>query len=88
MSKADDWFGIKPTIAVIIDLIFTLGYDLLDFLKSKKSNVFSIISFASVLLTGIIGLLQLPKEYVAVKEAFIPSLLGSLFLFQHLRVIH
>jgi hypothetical protein len=30
----------------------------------------------SVLLTGVIGLLQLPKEYVAIKEALVPSLIG------------
>jgi intracellular septation protein A len=76
MSKADDWFGIEPTPALIVALAFPFGYGLLDFMKSKKCNVFSVVGFASILLTGIIGLLQLPKEYVAIKEAFIPSLLG------------
>ncbi|MDR2807088.1 MAG: hypothetical protein LBB11_02945 [Puniceicoccales bacterium] len=76
MAKADDWFGITPTTALMIALMFPLGYGLLDFIKAKKCNIFSIIGFGSVLLTGIIGLLHLPKEYVAIKEAFIPSILG------------
>ncbi|MDR1435319.1 MAG: hypothetical protein LBI77_02850 [Puniceicoccales bacterium] len=76
MSKADDWLGIKPTLALIIALLFPFTYGLLDFIKSKKCNVFSIVGFFSVSLTGIIGLLQLPKEYIAIKEAFMPALLG------------
>jgi intracellular septation protein A len=76
MSKADDWFGISPTAALVIALLFPIGYGLFDFARSRKCNVFSIIGFASVLLTGIIGLMQLPKEYVAIKEALVPSLIG------------
>ncbi|MDR1906803.1 MAG: hypothetical protein LBQ03_01105 [Puniceicoccales bacterium] len=76
MSKADDWFGVSPTLALIIALLFPIGYGLLDFIKSRKYNVFSIIGFVSILLTGVIGLLQLPKEYIAIKEALVPSLIG------------
>ncbi|MDR1366736.1 MAG: hypothetical protein LBJ13_02390 [Puniceicoccales bacterium] len=76
MSKADDWFGLSPTIALIIALLFPIGYGLLDFIKSRKCNIFSIIGFVSIFLTGIIGLLQLPKEYIAIKEALVPSLIG------------
>jgi intracellular septation protein A len=76
MSKADDWFEISPKAALIIALMFPLGYGVLDFVKSKKFNIFSIIGFVSTFLTGIIGLLQLSKEYIAIKEAFMPSILG------------
>lgn len=76
MSKADEWFSLSPTIALIIALLFPIGYGLLDFIKSRKCNIFSIIGFVSIFLTGIIGLLQLPKEYIAIKEALVPSLIG------------
>jgi intracellular septation protein A len=76
MAKADEWFGIEPTMALLIALIFPLGYGLMDFIKSKKYNVFSIVGFVSILLTGVIGLLQLPKEYIAIKEALVPSIIG------------
>lgn len=76
MSKADDWFGLSPAVALIIALFFPIGYGLLDFVRSRKCNIFSVIGFVSILLTGVIGLLQLPKEYVAIKEALVPSLIG------------
>ncbi|MDR2372260.1 MAG: hypothetical protein LBD60_03885 [Puniceicoccales bacterium] len=76
MSKADDWLGLSPAVALIIALFFPIGYGLLDFVRSRKCNIFSVIGFVSILLTGVIGLLQLPKEYVAIKEALVPSLIG------------
>ncbi|MDR0590877.1 MAG: hypothetical protein LBG09_03475 [Puniceicoccales bacterium] len=76
MAKADDWFGASPTVALLIALAFPLGYGVMDFIKARRCNVFSVIGFASVLLTGVIGLLQLPKEYIAIKEALMPSLIG------------
>lgn len=76
MSKADDWFGVEPATALIVALIFPISHGCWDFFKEKRCNVFSIVGFFSVLLTGIIGLLQLPKEYVAIKEAAVPLILG------------
>lgn len=76
MSKADDWFGISPKLALVIALFFPMGYGLLDFVKTRRCNIFSVIGFVSILLTGTIGLLNLPKEYIAIKEAFVPSLIG------------
>jgi intracellular septation protein A len=76
MSKGDDWLGLSPAIALIIALFFPIGYGLLDFIRSRKCNIFSIIGFVSVLLTGVFGLLQLPKEYIAIKEALVPAMIG------------
>jgi hypothetical protein len=76
MAKADDWLGIDPLIALVIALLFPLSYGLIDFIRSKRCNIFSVVGFLSILLTGAIGLLRLPQEYIAIKEAFIPSLLG------------
>jgi intracellular septation protein A len=76
MAKADEWFGVSPTLALLIALAFPLGYGLVDFIRARKCNVFSVVGFGSVLLTGVIGLLQLPKEYIAIKEALVPALIG------------
>lgn len=80
MSKAGDWFGLNPQIALVLALTFPLGYGIVDFCHSKRCNIFSIIGFISVLLTGVIGLLKLPTEYIAIKEALLPLLLGMVVL--------
>ena len=51
-------------------------YGLYDILIRKKTNFISILGFVSVLISGIIGVWQLPTEYVAYKEASIPFLIG------------
>ena len=76
LSKGDDWFGFSPTANLIIALAFPLGYGVVDLVMRKKFNLFSILGFVSVLLTGGIGLLKLPNEWIAIKEAAIPLLLG------------
>ncbi|MDR2735853.1 MAG: hypothetical protein LBB20_03425 [Puniceicoccales bacterium] len=76
MSKADDWLDITPLLALLIALGFPIVYGIVDFAKSKKYNTFSIMGFVSIFLTGGIGLLQLPKEWIAIKEAAVPLILG------------
>ena len=78
MSKADDWLGLSPALALVIALVFPIGYGVRDFWINKKFNIFSAIGFSSILLTGTIGLLHLPKEYIAIKEAAVPLVLGSI----------
>ena len=39
-------------------------------------NGFSVLGIVSVILTGGISLLKLPAEYIAIKEATIPALIG------------
>lgn len=80
MSKADDWLNVTPATALIVALVFPVGYGVHDFLKNRKFNIFSIIGFASILLTGTIGLMHLPKEYIAIKEALVPLILGAVVL--------
>jgi hypothetical protein len=49
---------------------------LYELLQTKKVNFFSVLGIVSVLLTGGISLLKLPAEYIAIKEAAIPALIG------------
>lgn len=84
LIKGDDWFGsrveglaIEPaTLFFVVALAFPLGYGAYDFFKRRTFNFFSILGMIGVLLTGGIGLFKLPPEWVAVKEAAIPGILG------------
>ncbi len=62
--------------ALIFALAFPLGYFLFDWVKKKKTNFISILGFVGILLTGIIGIFQLPTEWIAFKEASIPLIIG------------
>ena len=66
--------GVK--LAIIVALAFPIIYGLMDFRRAKKINVFSALGVFSILLTGGISLLELDPQYIAIKEAAIPGILG------------
>jgi len=74
----DDRLG--PTNALILALAFPLIYGIRDFIQNKRFNIFSAIGFISVLLTGGISLLKLDTEYLIIKEAAVPGLIGLIAL--------
>lgn len=86
MSKGPDadWLkniaeqiSLKPGIAaMILALLFPVSYGIYDFVVRRKYNFFSILGFASVMMTGLMTVLEVDKEWIAWKEAAIPSLLG------------
>ncbi len=69
------------TWVFLIALIFPLLYGVYDFVSRKKWNAFSIIGVISVVLTGGIGLFELSKEWMIVKETAVPLVLGLIVLF-------
>ncbi len=66
--------------ALIISLIFPVGYILYDYAKRKDISYISILGLVSFLLTGIFGLYKLPPDWIAVKEASIPTIIGIVTL--------
>lgn len=62
--------------ALIVALAFPLGWGLYELLKHRKFNFIALLGLISVVLTGGIGLLQLDPQWLAVKEAAIPGLMG------------
>lgn len=76
LKKGDSLLGLDPAIILLIALAFPIGFGLKDFIAARKINLFSILGFVSVLLTGVIGLFELSPIWVAVKEAAIPGVLG------------
>lgn len=72
--SGEDHLGIK--LGIVVALAFPLVYGARDFIVSRKLNVFSALGFISILLTGGISLLELDPQYIAIKEAAIPGLIG------------
>lgn len=77
LSK-EEYLG--PLWGLIIALSFPIGYGFYDLIKTKKVNAFSVLGLVSTLLTGIMGIFHFPPEWIAIKEAFIPFVIGSLVL--------
>ena len=69
-----------PAWGLVVALIFPAGLGLYDFGFNKNYNLFSILGFISVLLTGGIGLLKLNPVWIAAKEASIPLVIGLVIL--------
>ena len=68
------------TGALIVALAFPIGWGLYELIKYRKFNFIALLGLISVLLTGGIGLLQLDTQWLAVKEAAIPGLIGIVVL--------
>lgn len=76
LKKLDRLVDLDSSVVLCIALAFPLGFGLRDFISLRKVNIFSVLGFINVLLIGVIGLLELPPRWVAVKEAAIPGVLG------------
>ncbi|MGC9451706.1 MAG: VC0807 family protein [Oceanipulchritudo sp.] len=66
----------SPASVLVIALTFPVGYFLWDYQRRGKVNFISILGFVSVLLTGGVGLMQLPRFWFIVKETAIPAIIG------------
>ena len=62
--------------ALLLALAFPLSWGIRDLITQRKLNSFAALGLVSILLTGGIGLLQLDTQWLAVKEAAIPGLIG------------
>ncbi|VGO16858.1 hypothetical protein PDESU_05450 [Pontiella desulfatans] len=68
--------GLGPVWALVVGLAFPITFGLRTLIRSRKPDFMSIIGIVSVSLTGIFGILELPRMALAIKEAAIPLLLG------------
>lgn len=62
--------------ALLLALAFPLFWGARSLLREGKVNMLAVLGLISILLTGGIGLLQLDTQWLAVKEAAIPGLIG------------
>lgn len=66
--------------ALVMALAFPLIYGAWDFISQRKFNWIAAIGLVSVLLTGGIGLFQLDKTWMIVKETSLPLIIGLFVL--------
>ena len=64
----------EPAIVLVIALAFPVCYWIYDYITRRKSNFFSVLGFVSILISGGVGLLEIDKDWIAIKEAGIPAL--------------
>ena len=65
-----------PAGALLLALAFPLAWGARDLLRRRKLNLMASIGVVSTLLTGGIGLLALDAQWLAVKEAAVPGVIG------------
>ena len=72
--SGDEYLG--SVNGLLVALSFPLFYGIWDFVRRKQFNWISLLGLISILLTGGIGLLQLDPQWLAIKEASIPLIIG------------
>jgi intracellular septation protein A len=72
--------NLGPLNALLLALVFPLAWGLWDGWRRRKLNWLSVLGVVSTLLTGGIGLLKLDAQWLAVKEAAVPALIGVVVL--------
>lgn len=83
LNKDTGFPQLGPKGALVVALLFPIGYQIYDYWLRRKWNLFSLIGFISVLLTGGLGLMTLSAQVFAWKEASIPLVLAALIFFSH-----
>lgn len=76
MGQLSSEHRLGPVAALVVALALPLGYGLWELVRHRRFNAFSIIGLVSLVLTGGVSLLHLPLEWVVVKEAGVPLLIG------------
>lgn len=66
-----------PGGALVLALLFPLGYGIWDVWKRRTWNLFVVLGLTGTLITGGLGLMKMSGFWFAVKEAVVPLLLGA-----------
>lgn len=77
LSKFSDAAHLGVLRGFLIALAFPIGQSVYELIIEKKIGFIAIIGLISIFCTGIIGVLELPSEWMAYKEASVPLLIGA-----------
>jgi hypothetical protein len=83
--------SLGPLKALLVALAFPLAWGLWQAYAERKVSWMAVLGVVSTLLTGGIGLLKLDAQWLAVKEAAVPGLIGLVILgsvWAHKPLIH
>ncbi len=80
LTKASTPDRLGPVYGLLVALAFPLGYSLYDFAQRREFSFITGLGIASTMLTGLFALFELPTDWIAVKEASIPLLIGVAIL--------
>lgn len=80
LMKFSDESGLGPMGALIVALAFPITWGLYELIRYKVTNYIALLGLVSVILTGSIGLFQLDTQWLAIKEAAIPGIIGLVVL--------
>ena len=83
LDQLSDPARLGPAGALIVSLLFPVTYAGWCWWKRSGWNLFSIIGFITVLLSGGLGLLKLDAFWFALKESAMPLVLGAAFPLSH-----
>lgn len=75
--------SLGPFWALVVSLLFPVGFGIWCLWNKKGWNVFSLLGFVTILLSGGLGLLKLDAFWFAVKESAMPVMLGLAFPITH-----
>ncbi len=76
LMKLSGESDLGATGALITALAFPIAWGTYELVKFRKFNFIALLGLISVLLTGGIGLLELDTQWLAIKEAAIPGIIG------------
>tara|TARA_R110002096_G_scaffold147671_22_gene307811 strand:- start:5838 stop:6590 length:753 start_codon:yes stop_codon:yes gene_type:complete len=79
-AEGSPFYAIGPTWAVVLALLFPIGFGIHDYLQKRKVNIFSVLGILLVLLKGTILLLKANTQLIVWIESGMPVLVGIVTL--------
>lgn len=76
MNGTEGTFALGPKVSLAVAVSFPLIYGIVHFVRSRQVNFISVLGFVSVLLTGVLGLMELSPVVMAIKEASVPLIIA------------
>lgn len=80
LMKFSDETDLGAVGALIVALAFPIIWGLYELIRFRVTNYIALLGLVSVMLTGGIGLFQLDTQWLAIKEAAIPGIIGIVVL--------
>jgi len=80
MIRFADEDKLGPVNALLLALAFPFVYGAYGMIRERRIGWLPVVGLVSILVSGGVGLLKLPAEWIAVKEAMIPALLALAIL--------